>query len=352
MADLASITLPNNITYNFKDSGAVHLAGTETITGIKTFGDYIIIDSTDDYPSIRFNFDGTPVGRIQCEDTSVFSFVEGSETYSLPAPTGSSNYDILTSKNPVTIAQGGTGATTFEGAINNIFNGHITYIEDFTDPDEIIWGIGLGNLWNLAPAFINLDTMQLHIRSEMVEGGVYFSDTGYLNAPIIKPYAFIRGNTSASIRIQNNSSNLLGLIQLATASTSSIYHATYWYLRQYGYNSSTGAISSNYEEYRLPLVTAGTTTKNYEILTTKKIYTKTQTVSFSAGTIGTRAVQYTISHSTIGGTPICAYVTSISDSSLFFPITFSYGTTFYINIYRCVSSAVSNASIAFKILYE
>ena len=45
------------------------------------------------------------------------------EDYNLPNPTiqsGPAGYFILTTKSPVTVPQGGTGATTFEGARNNL----------------------------------------------------------------------------------------------------------------------------------------------------------------------------------------------------------------------------------------
>ena len=160
MANLASITLPNNVTYNFRDSDAVHLTGAETITGAKTFGTEVIIDRDDDYPNIKFHFDGSYVGRIECEDTGIFNLVEGSETYSLPAPTGSSSYDILTSKNPVTIEQGGTGAINCEGAVNNLFNGYAYYkyvpAEDPVE-DEDMYYVGLGGPYDTTtPAQINI----------------------------------------------------------------------------------------------------------------------------------------------------------------------------------------------------
>ena len=159
--------------------------------------------------------------------------------------------------------------------------------------------------------------------------------------------------SAAALQVSNPDNDILAYLVMTAGSTNSVLHGRYWDFGHYSYSSTTGARSSYYESFLLPEVDADRTSNvEYQILTTKKIYTSTQTISFSAGTIGTRAVQYTIPHATIGGTPICAYVTSISDSSSFFPVTFSYGNTFYINIYRCVSTAVSGASIAFKVLYQ
>ena len=69
---------------------------------------------------------------------------------------------------------------------------------------------------------------------------------------------------------------------------------------------------------------------------------KTQSVTFSAGTIGTRAQQYTWTNTTIGGTPIQCQVWGGTISTDFQPLAFIQGTTVYLNIYRCTSSAVSS----------
>lgn len=90
------------------------------------------------FPSYGYmNADGTPVVLMQVDannnrlgihqkrgGTSVW---ESNEAYMLPAPnldqTATVAYDILTSKNPVTIAQGGTGATTKRDACWSLMYG-------------------------------------------------------------------------------------------------------------------------------------------------------------------------------------------------------------------------------------
>ena len=67
------------------------------------------------------------------------------------------------------------------------------------------------------------------------------------------------------------------------------------------------------------------------------------TVSFSAGTIGTRGAQYTIADGIPSGKKlISAVVYGIQDSSTVIPILFGYGSALYLNAYRATTSAVSS----------
>ena len=117
--------------------------GTQGFSGLKTFYNDVSISKTDSsYPALWFRNGAngtTPRGSIFCNiaqtgdvyRTDRFYFrqysynsttgakIEAWDQYRLPATTadltGANNYNILTSKSPVTIEQGGTGATTLEG---------------------------------------------------------------------------------------------------------------------------------------------------------------------------------------------------------------------------------------------
>jgi hypothetical protein len=75
-----------------------------------------------------------------------------------------------------------------------------------------------------------------------------------------------------------------------------------------------------------------------------KSVTKSATVSFSAGTIGTRGYQTSWTSSQIGGDPVLTQITEIVASNEYHPMAFISGTTVYLNAYRCVSTAVSASS--------
>ena len=94
-------------------------------------------NATNDYPTYEFkaNSQTDYGGMIQMGSTNMFGFYEypkefdGQSTryyegYRLPEPatglTANKNYKILTDKVAVTIAQGGTGATTAAGALTNL----------------------------------------------------------------------------------------------------------------------------------------------------------------------------------------------------------------------------------------
>lgn len=335
-------------------SGIVTTAAQE-IEGKKTFLKSPVVERGS-FPSIQLRKTGASedTARISADlDTGKLNIMAGSldsngeatgyfETYQTPTPdrnaTGTAYYQLLTTKEPVTMAQGGTSAT----------NG----------------ATGLANLFAAGPTVLSSNQYGDTLPASGSDGQVFFLSgegfvalTGAQDISGVKTFkSIIRREvtgSAAALQVKNSNDDLLSYLYMTCGTTNSVLHGRYWDFGHYSYNSTTGAKSNYYESFTLPEVDANRSSNaTYKILTTKKIYTGTQSVSFSAGTIGTRAVQYTVPHSTIGGTPICAYVTSISDSSSFFPVTFSYGSTFYINIYRCVSSDVSGASIAFKILYE
>lgn len=76
--------------------------------------------------------------------------------------------------------------------------------------------------------------------------------------------------------------------------------------------------------------------------------------SFTAGTIGTRGAQVTIDATKTGYTLIGAWIVYIEDSSSYHPLVFRAGspaTRVYVNIYRCVSTAVSDIDVTVECLY-
>lgn len=105
--------------------GAVSKSG-DTMTGKLTAPQVDIVNPTNVYPRIVLSCsDGTNNGKSQySSDTStgkayIAEWANGSnyyETYNFPTPatnlTSNENYSVLTSKSAVTVAQGGTGATT------------------------------------------------------------------------------------------------------------------------------------------------------------------------------------------------------------------------------------------------
>ena len=82
-----------------------------------------------------------------------------------------------------------------------------------------------------------------------------------------------------------------------------------------------------------------------------KSVVKTGTISFSAGTIGTRGFQTSWNSSSIGGTPRFAQITHVANSANYLPVAFLEGTTVYLNAYRCTTSSVSNSTVDVTIYY-
>lgn len=78
---------------------------------------------------------------------------------------------------------------------------------------------------------------------------------------------------------------------------------------------------------------------------------KVQAVTFSAGTIGTRAQSYSWSSSDIGGTPKLMQVVNSTGLANFMPICTIASSNAYLNIYRSVATAYSSGSITVRIWY-
>lgn len=142
--------------------------------------------------------------------------------------------------------------------------------------------------------------------------------------------------------------------------------ATITYIRTNGQGSGSG-----YAEIRLTRTANGETTtsaptpsttdNSTQIATTS--YVKNQftykdfafsSISYTAGTIGTRGYQSSSSVTLSGYTPVSATIISISDSSSIIPITFiqTSSNLLYLNCYRTTTSAVSSNSVTVRVLYK
>ena len=119
--------LTNDITLTASDVGAVAKTG-DTMTGGLTAPSVTISNSS--YPRLYFRDGSNAIGQVLVNHSSRnISFREiktsgNFDSFTLPTPTLSetsdSYYDILTSKSAVTVAQGGTGATTAANARANL----------------------------------------------------------------------------------------------------------------------------------------------------------------------------------------------------------------------------------------
>lgn len=76
-----------------------------------------------------------------------------------------------------------------------------------------------------------------------------------------------------------------------------------------------------------------------------------ETVTFSAGTIGTRGQQFAYYNELSEKTLIGAWVHYISDSTKFMPIIIRSDNSLYCNVYRSTSSAVSNEKVEISYAY-
>lgn len=72
-------------------------------------------------------------------------------------------------------------------------------------------------------------------------------------------------------------------------------------------------------------------------------------ISFSAGTIGTRAAQYSY---TPTKTPIALTIVDVGNSNKINPVAYISQGTVYLNVYRCVSDDVSGNSVKVRVFYS
>lgn len=167
------------------DSDVVHNTGTEDIGGAKTFKkDITLAHNSSRYKKIQMQNNTGSGGYIQLDTgnasnitSSQFGFYEESpsspngttgtgkyEAYKLPGATAgldaSASYSILTSKNAVTVAQGGTGATDAAGARTNLGLGSLATLDTVpianggtgqTTAKGVRNALGLGNTTGAVP---------------------------------------------------------------------------------------------------------------------------------------------------------------------------------------------------------
>jgi len=103
-------------------------------------------------------------------------------------------------------------------------------------------------------------------------------------------------------------------------------------------------------------IVAGGTIDAVNILKNGKNYIGYQTfnftVTFSAGTIGSRGYQGSEDASLEGYTPIGVSVVSVGASGSYIPVAFLSGTTVYFNAYRATTSAVNGSLVTARVIYR
>lgn len=121
-------------------------------------------------------------------------------------------------------------------------------------------------------------------------------------------------------------------------------YGTFLVLKRYATSINVLALSAHtYDGIALNFYN-GSSWTGWDICRAFKSVTKSATVSFSAGTIGTRGFQTSWTASQIGGNPYLVQITEVVASNEYHPFAFISGTTVYLNAYRCVSSAVAASS--------
>lgn len=123
----------------------------------------------------------------------------------------------------------------------------------------------------------------------------------------------------------------------------------------------TSNLSGDYPQYSSGIYIDAATGATFAFGTSNYVYrqfsiparsvTKTATITFSAGTIGTRGFQTSWSSSAIGGTPLFVQITHIAYSAGYHAQAFIENDTVYLNAYRATSSAVSNSTVDVTIWY-
>ena len=176
------------------------------------------------------------------------------EDYCLPAVTAgrttNNTYTILTTRDTVTVAQGGTGVTS------------IADIRAGKDGD--------GN--TITSKYVTLDTAQTISGVKKFYQRIYVQSNDGTGVGLA--YSLDGGTTVSAI---------IGGTRVAV---NGVYHTGNLAFVNYSYNSSTGAILSTYENYKLPTVTADrSSTGTYFILTSKNASTTSNV--YSANTLPT-----------------------------------------------------------------
>lgn len=165
-------------------------------------------------------------------------------------------------------------------------------------------------------------------------GGIYYQTTNDVLADALTQYAgvkFYSGSGSSYTGTVPDSNYKYGTFVVNRRGTNSISVVAFPEATTLGIalNSSTnGSTWAGWQRFY--------STSHYKDISTN--------ISFSAGTIGTRAQQYSWTNAQIGGTPWMIQIWGGSIGSNFHPCAFIQGTTAYLNIYRCVSTAVSGSA--------
>ena len=194
MADISSINF-NNTLYNIKDSTArSDISSISTnlknnylpLTGGTLTGN-VIFDSGQNYTGITIKGDNN-APQISIHNTGTRITIDqyaknstGGDRYLLPTVASQASdvwYDILTSKNPVTIAQGGTGATTAENARINL---DVIKKSGDTEIGNLYLGNGKG-FFVTSETTAGLQEARMYLRSKGSTNGsainFWYSETG------------------------------------------------------------------------------------------------------------------------------------------------------------------------------
>lgn len=273
---------------------AVGLSGNETIAGQKTFSSAIyksvsanshvfdVINQDSDVVAGIYVYGGNTGskfhGRLEFMNYSWSSSTGAKlttyEEFLLPNPgadlASSGTYNILTTKAAVTVAQGGTGATTAAAALTNLgaaasTHTHSQYYSSETSRTK--------NTVLAAPNGSNgTASFRALVAADLPDSVVLTSDDQTIGGTKTFTSSIYSKKTSSSsaLLIKNGDGTTIGSLYSTITATNSINHQAAMSLRNYSYNSSTGALLSYYESFATPTVTAGlSSNSSYTILTTK-----------------------------------------------------------------------------------
>lgn len=244
------------------------------------------------------------------------------ESYRLPQAAVGTNsdsiYHILTDKDTVTIAQGGTGATTSAAArialglgtaathAHGDYKAAQTAVSTSgTSGISYAYSISQNAQGVISASFATIRTATdtqsgiLSTGAQLIGGSKGFTDGIALGGDInTTPYIRFRNHKSTSVTDEN-----LGYIQMVDQASPTEAHLTYY---QYSYNAA-GTSRLNYvETYSLPTANTGRTNNaSYKILTTK------EPIQIEQG--GTGATTTDAAQDALGLTPVaapCTYTTN------------------------------------------
>ena len=89
-----------------------------------------------------------------------------------------------------------------------------------------------------------------------------------------------------------------------------------------------------------------------DVATQSLVYQDYQfTITYAAGTVGTRGVQTSTPCSKDGYMPVATCLVSVGNSTAYIPVAFLSGTTLYCNAYRASTSAVNNSVVTARVLF-